>query len=168
MKLDPVVFAQYASHGTWQPAAHLRYIAREMLRTAEGLNDRLMMNAPPRAGKSQLVSRFFPAWFLGNHPEAQVLLLAYADEFAQGWGRRVRAILEEWGEEVFGCRVEGNPWYSRQAAGEWTISEWGGGMVSVGLGGQVHGRGANLLVIEDPMKAAEATSAAVRDRIDED
>jgi predicted phage terminase large subunit-like protein len=168
MRLDPVVFAHYASHGTWQPAAHLRYIAREMLRTVDGLNDRLMINAPPRGGKSQLVSRFFPAWFLGNHPEAHVLLLAYADEFAESWGRRVRTILEEWGEEVFGIKLEANRFFARQSAGEWTISEWSGGMVSVGLGGQVHGRGANLLLIEDPMKAAEAGSVSVRDRVDED
>ena len=52
MKLDPVVFAHYASHGTRQPAMHLRYIAREMLRTVDGLNDRLMINAPPRGSAS--------------------------------------------------------------------------------------------------------------------
>lgn len=115
MQLDPIVFAHYASHGTWQPAQHLQHIAKEVLRTVDGLGDRLMVNAPPRSGKSQFLSRFFPAWFLGNHPDATVLLLAYADAFAEGWGRRVRAVLEEWGEDVFGVKVEQNRWYARQS-----------------------------------------------------
>jgi predicted phage terminase large subunit-like protein len=168
MAMDPVVWSHFASHGTWQPAAHLREIAKAMLRTVDGLGDRLMILAPPRAGKSQLVSRFFPAWYLGNHPEAQVLLLAYADTFAETWGRRVRQLLEEWGQDAFSIAVNQDRTSTRQAAGEWTVAEWGGGMVSVGLGGAMHGRGANLLLIEDPMKAAEAGSQAVRDRIDED
>jgi hypothetical protein len=110
-------------------------MATEMLRTVDGLNDRLMINAPPRAGKSQLVSRFFPAWYLGNHPDAQVLPLAYSDTFAEGWGRRTRAVFEEWGEAVFGVRLEASRFFARQSAAEWTFAEHGGGMVSVGIGG---------------------------------
>jgi predicted phage terminase large subunit-like protein len=168
MRLDPVIFATYASHGIWRPAAHLRVTAQAALRTVDGLSDRTMINEPPRAGKSEFLSRFFPAWYLGTHPDANVLLCAYADEFAEGFGRKTRAVLEEWGEEVFGIRLEANRWFARQSAAEWQIADWGGGMTSVGLGGQVHGRGANLILIEDPMKATDASSQAMRDRIDED
>ena len=97
-----------------------------MLRVVDGLSDRLMILAPPRAGKSELVSRFFPAWYLGNHPDARVLLLTYADTFAETWGRRVRQLLEEWGPDVFGVHVDQDRAQTRQAAGEWTIAEWGG------------------------------------------
>ena len=62
MRLDPIIFSHYASHRTWHPAPHLRYIGREALRTVDGLRDRTMVNTAPRAGKSEFLSKYFPAW----------------------------------------------------------------------------------------------------------
>ena len=65
-----------------------------------------------------------------------MLLIAYADTFAESWGRRVKAVLEEWGPDVFGIEVDRHPWYSRQAAGEWAIKEWGAGWCAWGSAGR--------------------------------
>ena len=60
---------------------------------------------PPRHGKSETISRYLPAWYLGRFPDRRVMLTAYEAEFAASWGRKARTLLEEHGEEFFGVRV---------------------------------------------------------------
>src|SRR6185295_4075598 len=76
-------------------AKHHRAIAAAFEQVEQGKITRLIINVPPRHGKSQLSSRMFPAWFLGRHPEQSLILATYADRLSWDFGREVNALLED-------------------------------------------------------------------------
>ncbi|MEI6795354.1 MAG: phage terminase large subunit [Methanomassiliicoccales archaeon] len=117
---------------------------------------------PPRFGKSQLTSQYFPAWYLGLFPDRRIILASYEADFAASWGRKVRDVLEESGKEVFGVEIR----QRSSAANRWEIKDHRGGMNTAGVGGPLTGKGSDLLLIDDPLKnAEEASSKVVRDKI---
>src|SRR5436190_377389 len=121
----------------------------------------ILVSTPPRHGKSTLISEYAPAWYLGSFPDERVIHASYEADFAAGWGGRARAVMERWGEALYGARVDARS----NSARRWEIEGRRGGMVACGVGGPITGRGANLLVIDDPVKNAEqAASAVYRDR----
>jgi hypothetical protein len=106
----PAGLAWWASGGDegeslWMPARHLMLLSSKIVDVALGRIPRLIVTMPPRHGKSELISRFTPAWYLGNFPHNKVMLVGYADTFAQQWGRKSREVMEEYGESLFGVRV---------------------------------------------------------------
>lgn len=120
----------------------------------------LIVQAPPRHGKSQHIARWTPTWYLGHHPHHRVILATYAASLSKTHGRFVRDRLSQFG-----------PWFPSwtglradvASQTEWETSH-GGGMVAAGVGGPLTGRGANLLIIDDPVKnAEEAISSRVRE-----
>lgn len=120
---------------------------------------RLLVMMPPRHGKSSLISHYFPAWYLGNCPKRQVLLASYEADFAASWGRKARGVLEEYGSELFGVRLRGDS----SAANRWEIDGTGGIMTTAGVGGPITGRGADCLIVDDPIKnVQEANSLTYR------
>lgn len=120
-----------------------------------------MISFPPRHGKSYLTSHHFPAWYLGTYPDRRVILTSYGADFAAEWGRKARDVLEEHGADVFGVKVRADS----SAADRWDIQGRRGGMVTAGVGGPITGRGADLLIVDDPVKnAEEATSATIKDK----
>jgi predicted phage terminase large subunit-like protein len=113
---------------------------------------------PPRHGKSELLSHWTPVWYLANWPEKRIILASYAADFASTWGRKVR-------NTVISSGVSISMSDDSVAAARWETTE-GGGMVTAGVGGPITGRGADLLVIDDPIKnRAEATSAVYRQHL---
>jgi predicted phage terminase large subunit-like protein len=122
----------------------------------------LILELPPRHGKSTLVSEFFPAWFLLRFPDLRVMLCSYEADFAKTWGRKVRDLVGRHGGTV-GVGVSGLV----KAGDRWDlVRPHRGGMVTAGVGGAITGRGADLLVVDDPVKnAEEANSAAVRGKV---
>jgi len=117
---------------------------------------------PPRHGKSDTVSAFFPAWFLGRFPDKRVMLASYQAGFAAEWGEKARDILFRHGQSVFGVRV--SP--STHARAAWRIEGRRGGMVTSGMRASQTGRGADVFIIDDPIKnALEARSKTIRDAI---
>lgn len=127
----------------------------------------LVVAMPPRHGKSELCSHYLPPWYLGRWPERKVALASYEADFARTWGRKARESLEECGKEWFGVRVD----HKQSAASDWNVlpaigrpRESGyGGMMTTGIGGPLTGRGADLLIIDDPVKnAVEAHSLTKR------
>lgn len=161
-KASPAGFAWYASGGKegesrWYPADHLILLSQKLVDVAMGRTKRLMVFMPPRHGKSELISRYFPAWYLGNFPDRKVMLCSYADTFAASWGRRARDEMKEWGPELFGVTV--NP----ETAGgqQWEVLGRDGIMVTAGVGGGITGKGAHLLVIDDPVKNAEDAASTI-------
>jgi len=121
----------------------------------------LLIEAPPRHGKSELISRYLPAWYLGMFPGRRVMLVSYGAAFARSWGRKARSVLAEHGQACFG--VELNP--LERAAAEWGLTGREGGMITAGIGGPLTGRGAHLLIIDDPVKnSAEIDSQAIREK----
>ena len=119
-----------------------------------------MVALPPRHGKSELASTWQPFWLLCKDPSKRILLASYGADFAARWGRRVRELVTEYGSR-FGVNI--HP--ASRSVARWDTTE-GGGMVCVGVGGSLTGRGADLLIIDDPVKSsAEATSQTYRERL---
>ena len=94
-------------------------------------------------------------------PDKRVILTAYEADFAATWGRRARDVLNEYGNSVFGIEVNNKS----SAANRWDIQGNTGGMVTAGVGGPITGKGADILIIDDPVKnAEEANSQTYRDK----
>lgn len=120
-----------------------------------------MVSIPPRHGKSEFCSKYLPSWFLGTNPSKRVILASYEAKFAATWGRRSRNLLEQYGD-IFGVKVARSP----SSADNWDIAHDGGGMMTAGVGGAITGKGAHLLIVDDPHKnAEEANSKTIRDSI---
>lgn len=116
----------------------------------------LIVQAPPRHGKSYTTSIFTPAWFLGLFPRKRVILVSNEAQLAREFGQPARDLLEDAGPLVFGTGVPSD----RRAAGNWKTIQ-GGGMLSVGRKGSITGKGADLLILDDPFKNAEEASSPV-------
>ena len=101
---------------------------------------------PPRHGKSELISVYFCAWYICNFPSRRVIFCTYSDEFASTFGRRVLALVKVV-SPVFGFGIN----KKKQCANEWETT-LGGGMVCVGIGGSITGRGSDLFLIDDAVK----------------
>lgn len=128
---------------------------------AHGRCKRLMISMPPRHGKSELTSRYFPAWYLGTHPDNRVIFTSYEADFAATWGRKARDLLTAHGPDVFGVFVR----QDSSAADRWDIARHDGGMVTAGVRGPITGKGAHVLIIDDPVKnAEEARSPTIREK----
>jgi predicted phage terminase large subunit-like protein len=129
-------------------APHHRLIAEKLEGVARSEIKRLMICMPPRHGKSELASRRFPAWFLGRNPGKQVIAASYNSDLANDFGREVRNIVA--GQEfqnLFKVELA----QDSKAANRWHTS--GGGMyVAAGVGTAITGRGADVLLIDDPFK----------------
>jgi predicted phage terminase large subunit-like protein len=106
---------------------------------------------PPRHGKSMLTSQYFPAWFLGTYPDRRVMLASYEAEFAASWGRKARDVIESVGVNLFSLKLRRDS----SAAAHWDLADRTGGMDTAGVGGPLTGKGAHLLLIDDPVKNAE-------------
>jgi predicted phage terminase large subunit-like protein len=162
--VSPAQFALWTSGGRWLPASHLELLDQALVEAldaaAAGRLDGLAVSMPPQHGKSELCSKFLPAWFLGTHPDQRVILVGYEADFAASWGRKARVVLEEYGY-LFGVAV--SPCSS--AARRWDIAGREGGMSAAGVGGPITGKGAHLLIIDDPIKNdEEARSASFRQK----
>jgi len=119
-----------------------------------------MIFMPPRHGKSELTSRYFPVWYLGTFPDKRIILASYEADFAASWGRKARNLLEEFGPSLFGVKVSSDS----SAASRWDIGGHEGGMVTAGVRGPITGKGANVAIIDDPVKNdQDAMSQTYRD-----
>ena len=158
---QPHTFAQYISEGWWVPWPYLKHIGEKIADAIYEGNGRLIINVPPRHGKSELISHYVPTWFLELWPHKHVILTGYGDSLTRDWGRMVR---NEFASNPR-CQVELVP--DRKAANVWYTPERGG-MVTAGVTGPIVGRGADLLIIDDPVKSwQDATSLTMIRRLNE-
>jgi len=144
----------------YDPATHHRLIAQKLEQVERGEIKRLMIFMPPRHGKSMLCSEFFPAWCLGRNPERQIIAATYAQELASDFGRKVRNWFKDEVEQAIfpDCQLSGDS----SAADRFNVGSRGA-YYAVGLDTIATGRGADLLLIDDPIKNREAAdSAAIR------
>lgn len=147
----------------YTPAPHHLLISQALRRVARGECKRLMIFMPPRHGKSMLASEYFPAWYLGRNPTHQVIAATYAQQLADDFGRKVRNLAAGpvFSECFPACGLAGDS----QAANRFHTAQ-GGAYFAVGAGGPITGRGAHLLLIDDPIKGREdAESATMRQRL---
>lgn len=147
----------------YSPAAHHRAIAEKLEAIARGELKRLMICMPPRHGKSMLCSEFFPAWCLGRNPELHIIFATYAQELADDFGRKCRNWLKDsMYQAIF---PETQIAADSAAACHFSVGERGE-YYAIGVGSSATGRGADLLIIDDPLKGREeADSDTMRRRL---
>ena len=135
---------------------HHKIMGRAFERVAHGELKRLIINMPPRHTKSEFASYLLPAWFLGNFPEKKIIQTAHTAELSVGFGRKVRNLVDSDDyKNIFpnlGLRADS------KAAGRWSTTQ-GGEYFAIGVGGAVTGKGADLLIIDDPHSEQEGQSA---------
>ena len=137
---------------------HLEVIAAKLTEVREGKIRRLIINLPPRHLKSLLASITFPAWYLGHDPSAQILCVSYAQDLADKLARDCRGIMmSPWYQRIFPTRLAPH----RQAVQEF-ITTRQGYRLATSTGGVLTGRGADIILIDDPLKPEEALSEAQR------
>ena len=132
---------------------HHRVMADAFNRIAEGELKRLIINMPPRHTKSEFASHLFPAWYLGRFPDRKVIQTAHTAELAVGFGRKVRNLVGSKDyERIFsGVSLSADS----KAAGRWNTNKQGD-YFAIGVGGAVTGKGADILIVDDPHSEQEA------------
>jgi predicted phage terminase large subunit-like protein len=142
---------------------HIEVIAAKLTAVREGKIRRLIINLPPRHLKSLLASIAFPAWCLGHDPSAQILCVSYAQDLADKLARDCRGIMmSPWYRRIFPTRLAPH----RQAVQEF-ITTRQGYRLATSTGGVLTGRGADIILIDDPLKPEEALSEAQRQAANE-
>lgn len=155
-----------ATNPNYIPNWHHEIIAKE-LEKIETFGDRdfkvLMVFVPPRHGKSELSSINFPAWYLGKNPDKEIITVSYSSELAQDFGSKTRSLVDS---EAFPYIFPGiSLKEDEQAKAKWRTNKKGS-YTSVGVGGAITGRGANILLFDDPIKnREEAESEVIRQKI---
>lgn len=140
-----------------------RKIAAALEAVERGEIKRLIIEAAPRHGKSELASRRFPAWYLGRHPDHTVMSTSHGAELANEIGRDVRNIVATSEYRALFPGVSLAP--DSQAKDRWHVSG-GGGYIAAGVGASITGRGCQVLICDDPVKGrAEAESEADRKNV---
>jgi predicted phage terminase large subunit-like protein len=136
---------------------HHKVMAKMFRDIAEGKIKRLIVNMPPRHTKSEFASYLLPAWFLGKFPNKKIIQCSNTAELATGFGRKVRNLV---GSEQY-AKVFPNVSLRQdsKAAGRWSTNH-NGEYFAIGVGGTVTGKGADLLIIDDPHSEQEARLAA--------
>ena len=141
---------------------HHAKMAAAFERVARGDLKRLIINMPPRHTKSEFASYLLPAWFLGKYPHKKVIQTSHTAELAVGFGRKVRNLVDQ---EIYTRLFPGVGLQAdSKAAGRWATNK-GGDYFAIGVGGAVTGKGADLLIIDDPHSEQEAALAEVNPEI---
>ena len=164
LKRDYPSFVEFVNDGFCMTKFH-RYVCTEVqefltVKTGKAF-DILLLSVPPRHGKSHMVTETLPAWFLGNNPRAEVILCSYQSTFAEGFSRICRDKFTRLAQPLFKTDID----KSLQRAELWA-TEAGGRCRAAGLDAGITGYGAELFIIDDPIKnAAEASSDVIIKKI---
>jgi predicted phage terminase large subunit-like protein len=142
--------------------SHHEKMAEAFQRVAEGKVKRLIINMPPRHTKSEFASYLLPAWFLGRFPGKKVIQTSHTAELAVGFGRKVRNLVDS--EPYKDLFPDVALQADSKAAGRWATN-YGGDYFAIGVGGAVTGKGADLLIIDDPHSEQEAALSEVNPEI---
>jgi len=144
----------------WPAFIHGRHhavMAKKFEDIASGKLKRLIINMPPRHTKSEFASYLLPAWFLGRFPGKKIIQCSNTAELAVGFGRKVRNLVD--GEVYSKIFPNVSLRHDSKAAGRWSTNQ-NGEYFAIGVGGTVTGKGADLLIIDDPHSEQEAALAA--------
>ncbi len=134
--------------------SHHRHIAEKFNKLASGEINRLIVNMPPRHTKSEFASYLLPAWMVGRNPKLKIIQATHTAELAIRFGRKAKNLIdsEDYGK-IFKTRLQEDS----KAAGRWETAQ-GGEYFAAGVGGAITGRGADLLIIDDPHSEQDAMS----------
>ena len=133
---------------------HHRHIAKKFNKLATGEIKRLIVNMPPRHTKSEFASYLLPAWMVGRNPKLKIIQATHTGELAIRFGRKAKNLIDspEY-HKIFKTRLQEDS----KAAGRWETAQ-GGEYFAAGVGGAITGRGADLLIIDDPHSEQDAMS----------
>lgn len=157
-------YCYHVHRGAWIPSRVGSYLCERVQefieRPTTGAYEILILSMPPQHGKSLTITETLPSWYIARNPRGRVIEISYSEDFAQLFGRRNKAKLEEFGS-LFGVQLASSP----NSATEFETTE-GGGMISRGITSGVTGRPASVMIIDDPIKTRqEAESETHRRRI---
>src|SRR5258708_1831647 len=146
-------------HWNW----HIEVLAAKLEDVRRGVCKRLIVNVPPRHLKSHAISIAFPAWLLGHDPAKQVLSVTYAQDLSDNLARNSRTLMTSpFYEALFDTRLS----RGREAVSDYETTS-GGYRLSTSIGGVLTGRGADIIIIDDPLKADDALSENRRRSVNE-
>ena len=135
--------------------SHHKIIADKFNKIAEGKIKRMIINMPPRHTKSEFASNMLPAWMIGRKPDLKIIQTTHTTELAVRFGRKAKTLIDSQEyQEIFKTRLREDS----QAAGKWE-TEQGGEYYAAGVGSAITGRGADLLIIDDPHSEQDAMNA---------
>jgi predicted phage terminase large subunit-like protein len=139
---------------------HHRLIADKLTRVAKGELKRLIVNMPPRHTKSEFASIYFPSWMMGLKPDLKIMQTTHTADLSINFGRKVRNLMDT--DEYKGIFPEASLAADSKSAGKWQTGG-GGEYFAAGVGGAIAGRGADLLIIDDPHSEQDAMSLPLLD-----
>lgn len=155
-------YVELVHRGTYEHYAHTELVCETLQRIADGEQLSVLIEMPPRHGKSMTVTESFPSFYLGKNPNKRVIAAAYSDGLAKKFGRLNRNKFSEFAPELFSQRLSDE----NAAVKDWGVEGNNGGMIATGIGGSLTGQGADLMIIDDPIKnMKEASSQLIRDNI---
>jgi predicted phage terminase large subunit-like protein len=167
LRQDLVAFIERAFYelnpqATYLPASFIELMAAKLEDCRKGKIRRLVINLPPRSLKSHCVSISFPAWLLGHNPALQIICASYGQDLADKLARDCRLVMEAaWYRMLFPTRLSG-----RRAVNDFSTLQSGFRMAT-SVGGVLTGRGADIIIIDDPLKPDQALSEAGRTAVNE-
>ena len=134
--------------------SHHRHVAEKFNKLSTGELKRLIINMPPRHTKSEFASFLLPAWMVGRNPKLKIIQATHTGELAIKFGRKAKHLIDsEEYHKIFDTRLQEDS----KAAGRWETAQ-GGEYFAAGVGGAITGRGADLLIIDDPHSEQDAMS----------
>ncbi len=157
-------FMEYVKY-VWPGFIHGRHhekMAHAFEQVAAGKTKRLIINMPPRHTKSEFASYLLPSWFLGKYPDKKIIQTSHTAELAVGFGRKVRNLVDS--DRYKDLFPDVALQADSKAAGRWATN-YAGEYFAIGVGGAVTGKGADLLIIDDPHSEQEAALAEVNPEI---
>ncbi|ROL57852.1 hypothetical protein D9V84_03815 [Bacteroidetes/Chlorobi group bacterium Naka2016] len=148
MIYTPLKIGKMMMKEKWQDARHIEILNDLLIKLAKRELFRLIINMPPRYGKSLLTSILFPFWYIGNFPNHNLMLVTYQNNLARSWGKRILQLISTLGEDLFNIKTDAK----ERSAGMIGIERYGGKIICVGAGGLLTGLGADAIIVDDPIK----------------
>jgi len=155
------VFNEVSANSTYLDNWHIDVICHELMNSFKGKQNRLIINIPPRYMKSIICSIAFPAFILGHNPKATIIAVSYADELASNLALKCKQVIESsWYQELFpGMKLSKN----KRSTNDFETTK-GGGRYATSVNGTLTGRGADYIIIDDPIKPMDAYSDLLREK----
>lgn len=134
---------------------HLKRLGALLMQVEEGVKDRIAVSMAPRMGKSMMISIYYPAWYLGKHPDHKLIMASHTSDLAVDMARKVRNLMQssEYQRIFPGVAIAADA----KAAGKWNTTK-GGEVFASGVGGALAGRGGDLIVVDDPLSEQDIKS----------
>lgn len=158
------VFTTVCPNDTYLPNWHVGAICHELMRISQGENNRLVVNVPPRFLKTIIVSVAWVAWRLGHEPAERIVCASYSSDLAAKYSNDTRRVMgSDWYRRLF-PRTRINPKKNTETEFETTR---GGFRLATSVGGTLTGRGGNIIIVDDPLRAGDAHSGTRREEVNE-